>query len=463
MPRTAAPRARRNVTLPGLPRLVDLLAARADEHDREGGFPYQGVEALDEAGVLAFTAPERHGGSAAGPVAALHLVGELGRGDPSVALLASDTLLLHAVQARTPFWPARLYRALLADGRHGPQLLAVLDAVGGDGGDGGLGGDGVGGDGSVTDATVLAVPAGPRPGDGYRLSGRALDVVGAEERAWFVVAAPIGSVEPDEAAPVVPRASGGVSAAVPPPTIGVFLVPRDAPGVGVEPGREPAGLRAGAGSDLVLDDVPVTAEASLLCTAVPTVVRPSAGPPEDGADGAAREREPGSEPDAGPEPGASSGPEASVVAPAEACAALVELLAWRQLASAAVGLGIARAARDWVLARLRRHGGSPLPSAAVALGRVEADLACADELLQGLARRLADRDPAAVARVPLVRRAVLDAADRVLTDVAALTGRAALDRAQPLPRHRRDLDALRVELPAPDALFAALGEHLLRG
>ncbi|MFD0527563.1 acyl-CoA dehydrogenase family protein [Kitasatospora arboriphila] len=105
-PATAPPHERTAVTdaLARLPRVADLLAARAEEHDRDGTFPYQGVEAVHEAGLLTLTVAHRHGGAGAGLADTVRALAGLGRGDASVAVLAAHTLLLHAEQARAGLW-----------------------------------------------------------------------------------------------------------------------------------------------------------------------------------------------------------------------------------------------------------------------------------------------------------------------------------------------------------------------
>ena len=91
-----------------LPRVTDLLAARAEEHDRDGTFPYQGIEAVHEAGLLTLTVAHRYGGAGAGLADTVRVLAELGRGDASVAVLTAHTLLLHAEHARAALARRRL-------------------------------------------------------------------------------------------------------------------------------------------------------------------------------------------------------------------------------------------------------------------------------------------------------------------------------------------------------------------
>ncbi|ROR45332.1 acyl-CoA dehydrogenase family protein [Kitasatospora cineracea] len=209
-----------------LPRVVDLLAARAAEHDRDGTFPYQGVETVHEAGLLTLTVGRRHGGPGAGLADTVRVLARLGRGDASVALLAAHTLLHHAEQARTAPWPAALYRRLLTESRRGPALVGTLRA-----------------------------PAGRPPavtahwqGDAWRLVGRAPHCPGAEALAWLVVEARTAE---DRTAQNRPRT-------------GLFLVRADSPGLEIDPAADQLGLRAAAGHDVLLADTRIGTDAAHL-------------------------------------------------------------------------------------------------------------------------------------------------------------------------------------------------------
>lgn len=231
-----------------LPRVVDLLAARAEEHDRDATFPYQGIEALHEAGLLTLTVGQRYGGPGGTLGDTVQVLSGLGRGDASVAVLAAFTLLRHAEQARTGSWPAAGYRRLLTESRRGPALVNTLRAEPG----------GTGGTGALP-ATVARWSAGSGGGAGnWLLSGRKTFCSGAEALAWMAVLA-----RTDE----------------PAPRTGLFLVRGDSPGIEVDPVWDQLGLRASASHDVVLEDVevPVDAVIGLTEPAGPTVAQQAAG------------------------------------------------------------------------------------------------------------------------------------------------------------------------------------------
>ncbi|TQF06503.1 acyl-CoA dehydrogenase [Kitasatospora acidiphila] len=367
--------------LRGLPRVVDLLAARAEEHDRDATFPYQGVEAVHEIGLLTLTVGQQYGGPGAGLAEVVEVLAELGRGDASVALLAANTLLHHAEQARTGGWPNPVYRRLLTESRRGPALVAAVDA---------------------TADPLIARPGpwgspGPKAQGGWRLSGRLTGCPGVEALAWLAVR--IRTAEPE-------------------PRTGTFLIRAESPGLEVDPVGDQLGLRAATCHELRFTEVAVPAE---LVT----------GLRRDDVESATT-------------------------------------TAWRDLALAAVQIGVGRAARDWLVGFLSRRtpGGTgeplgALPRYQAALGELEGALIGAEELVAGLAGRIDAGDEAAVARTGpahlLVCRAVVDA----VRAAVELTGSAGLSRRQPLERQLRDALSGPVHGRPPQAVLETAGRAAL--
>lgn len=365
-----------------LPRVADLLAARAEEHDRDATFPYQGVEALHEAELLTLTVAQRFGGPGAALADTVRALAVLGRGDASVAMVAAATLLQHAEQARTGSWPAAAYRKVLTESRRGPVLLAALTAEPGEPG-----------------ATGLPGTLARRDGDGWLLTGRKSHCTGVEGLAWMAVRA-----RTDE----------------PVPRVGTFLVRGDSPGVELDPGWDQLGLRAGAAHDVVLTGVQVGADGAL-------GLAPADEVPEDGIG-----------------------------------------RAWRDLALCAVHLGTARAAQDWLAAVLRGDRPRTQPAAPagsarrrIELGKIEACLIGAEELVAGLADGVDRGDPSAVARsrsAPwLVHRDVTAAVQQTM----AISGSVGLSRRHPLERYLRDALSARAHFPSEEDVLEHLGRTVL--
>ncbi|MFJ9447516.1 acyl-CoA dehydrogenase family protein [Kitasatospora sp. NPDC101235] len=223
--------------LAGLPRVVDLLAARAEEHDRDATFPYQGIEAVHEAGLLTLTVSERYRGPGGTLADTVRVLSQLGRGDASVAVVTAFTLLRHAEQARRADWPTAGYRRLLTESRRGPVLVNTLRAEPGAG------------------ASELPATVARRDGDGWLLTGRKTCCTGAEALAWMAVTARTDEEEP---------------------RVGTFLVRGESEGLEIDPTWDQLGLRASASHDVVLNGVRVQADLALGLTAGRRTVRQGA-------------------------------------------------------------------------------------------------------------------------------------------------------------------------------------------
>lgn len=361
----------------GLARVVDLLAARAEEHDRDATFPYQGIEAVHEAGLLTLTVGRRYGGPGAALGDTVRVLAELGRGDASVALVTAFTLLFHAEQDRTASWPAAGYRRLLGESRRGPALVNILATEPAEG------------------PATLARPDGA----GWLLTGRKTGCTGAEALTWMLV--PARTAEPQA-------------------RTGTFLVRGESEGVQVDPVWDQLGLRASAGHDVLFQDVYVPADAVLGLQDEPDPV-------------------------------------------AQALTA-----AWRDLALAAVQLGVGRAAQDWLVRflslRTPANLGDPLgtlPRYRCALGELESALIGAEELLAGLAARIDAGDERAVGRTGAVQLLASRAVVESVQQAVELTGSPGLSRRHPLERYLRDALSGRLYGPSEESVLEAAGRSAL--
>ncbi|MEV4613236.1 acyl-CoA dehydrogenase family protein [Kitasatospora sp. NPDC049258] len=204
-----------------LPELTAALAARAADHDRDGSFPYQGIELVHRAGLLTATVDRRHGGPGAGLADTVRILRALGQGDPAVALVTAMTLFTHATQARHPHWPADALADLLGESAERPTLVNALRV------EPELGTPVRGG---------LPATVARRAGDHWELTGRKIFSTGAVALRWMLVWARTDEAEP---------------------RVGSFLVRADRPGITVEPTWDHLGLRASRSDDVLLDAVPV--------------------------------------------------------------------------------------------------------------------------------------------------------------------------------------------------------------
>ncbi|WP_269803647.1 acyl-CoA dehydrogenase family protein [Pseudonocardia kujensis] len=206
------------------------LAATAEEYDRSGALPTAGIEAAHRAGLLTATVAERHGGPGVSPLDAVRILVALGEGDPSVALLAANTLAAHQGQAVANHWPAPAYADLLRRSAAGPALVNAIRA------EPELGAPARGG---------LPATVARRTADGWSLSGHKAYATGGTALAYHVVWAVADEPDGDPAAP----------------RVGHVIVPGDAAGITWIDTWDHLGLRASNTHDVVYDDVRLPAGA----------------------------------------------------------------------------------------------------------------------------------------------------------------------------------------------------------
>ncbi|WP_175084498.1 acyl-CoA dehydrogenase family protein [Candidatus Frankia nodulisporulans] len=111
-----------------LARVGATLASTAEKYDRSGEFPWAGVQAVHDAGLLRLGIDARYGGQGLSATDSVRVFEALGKGDPSVALISSMTVFQHVMQGRAPFWPDELYRRVVADSLTRPVLLNAIRA-----------------------------------------------------------------------------------------------------------------------------------------------------------------------------------------------------------------------------------------------------------------------------------------------------------------------------------------------
>lgn len=210
--------------LDDLAAVTAALAATAERYDRSGAFPADGIEAVHAAGLLTATVAAEHGGGALGIGGTARLLTALGEGDPSVALIAAMTLLIHLREAQRPHWPPHLYREVLRASHERPTLLnaARVEPELGSPARGGL------------PATVAH-----RTATGWAISGRKRFVTGSDGLTYYLVWAGTDELTPQ---------------------VATFVVPADRPGIEIHREWDQLGLRASASHDVSFTDVEIPAE-----------------------------------------------------------------------------------------------------------------------------------------------------------------------------------------------------------
>jgi len=240
-----------------------------------------------------------------------------------------------------------------------------------------------------------------RSADGWLISGHKLYTTGIPGLRWLNVWA-----RTDE----------------PEPRVGAFLVPRDPqgdnPGQRVIESWDHLGLRASNSHEVVFDRV-----------AIPAGHAVDIRLPAEWA----------------------SGPD-------------IDNYAWMITLLGALYDGVARAARDWLLAFLKNRSpgslGAPLsslPRVQQAVGEIEALLWANEALIDALVRRTDAGAPPSLAESGLVKFNVTGNAIKAVELALQLTGNHGLSRANPLERHLRDVLCSRIHTPQNDSILAAAG------
>jgi alkylation response protein AidB-like acyl-CoA dehydrogenase len=372
-----------SLDLRGLPEVTTALAAQAEANDRAASYPADGIRIVHEAGLLNATIARDYGGPGAGLADTVRILTALGKGDPSVALIAAMTLLQHATQAADRTWPEDTYRQAVKEAHAAPVLLNTLRV------EPELGTPARGG---------LPATIARRAGDGWAVTGRKIFSTGADGLTWMIVWA---------------RTDDGD------PQVGGFLVRGDGPGITIERTWDHLGLRASRSDDVIFTEAAAVGTTGL----------------------------------AAPKPGFSGGP---------------TFAAWNALGLSALYLGVAHAARDWLITFLNERTptslGAPLatlPRFQAAVGEIEALLMTAGDLLIGLAERADAGDDVAVARAPAAKLIANRAAICAVEQALSLVGNNGLMRRNALERHYRDVLCSRVHSPQDDTIVAGLGKAAL--
>ncbi|QCJ00757.1 acyl-CoA dehydrogenase family protein [Agrobacterium larrymoorei] len=203
---------------------VRVVAEAAPEADQTGQFPWAGIRAVHQAGLLESTVATRYGGSGGTLSTAAHILAALGRGDPSVALISAMTIFNHLGQAAKGHWPEELYRELLLQARAKPLLLNAARV------EPELGSPARGG---------LPATRARRTANGWAISGRKRFVTGAHGVTHFLVWAHTDEIQS---------------------RVGTFVVPNGLPGITIIENWKSLGMRATGSHDVEFTDVEIPAE-----------------------------------------------------------------------------------------------------------------------------------------------------------------------------------------------------------
>lgn len=201
-----------------------VLSEAAPDADQTGQFPWPGIRAVHQAGLLESTVATRYGGPGGTLSTAAHILAALGRGDPSVALISAMTIFTHLGQATKGHWPDGLYRELLSQAKQQPLLLNAARV------EPELGSPARGG---------LPATRAHRTANGWSITGRKRFVTGAYGLTHFLVWAHTDEVQP---------------------RVGTFVVPNGLPGIKIIENWKSLGMRATGSHDVEYTEVEIPAE-----------------------------------------------------------------------------------------------------------------------------------------------------------------------------------------------------------
>lgn len=379
-----------------LARLGAQFAATAADHDRAGRFPHDNFATLQRHGLVGLTVPIAHGGRGATLAEARRVIGAVARGEPATALILTMTYLQHQAIGRADSrWPRHLRERVARDTADNGALINALRV------EPALGSPARGG---------LPGTVGTRTAEGWTINGHKLYTTGIEGLRWLSV---WGRTDD------------------PAPQVGVFLVPRDAPGLRVIESWDHLGLRASGSHEVVFEDVKIPFDHAVDLRA------PEAWIPGHGS--------------------------------AADIEAYAQQQAWMVVLLGSLYDAVARAAEAWLIdflqARTPGSLGAPLaslPRVQEQVGEIQALLRTNRVLLDhATAEADAGRTPPATDS-GLLKYSVTANAIRAVELALQLSGNHGLSRQNPLERHHRDVLCSRIHTPQNDAVLVAAGKAALK-
>ncbi|SFP90651.1 acyl-CoA dehydrogenase family protein [Variovorax sp. 770b2] len=378
-----------------LARLSARFAATAADHDRSGAFPQENFEALQASGLIGLVAPAVHGGGSATLATARRVIAAVARGEPATALILTMTYLQHHALTRGDNrWPPQLRERVARDAvEHGALINALrVEPALGSPSRGGL------------PSTVAR-----RDGNGWSIDGHKLYTTGIEGLTWLAVWA--RTEEPT-------------------PSTGVFLVPRNAPGVRVIASWDHLGLRASGSHEVIFENVAIDLDHAVDLR-TPADWAPDAGSQTD-IDAHATQQ------------------------------------AWMVVLLGSLYDAVAQAARDWLVDFLNQRApgslGAPLaslPRVQEHVGEIEALLRTNRVLLDDAASAVDNGHAQPATDSGLLKYTVTNNAIRVVELALQLSGNHGLTRQNPLERHYRDVLCSRIHTPQNDAILVGAGKRAL--
>jgi len=204
--------------------ITQQLAETAQHYDESAEFPHANFRLLHEHGLLGLTVEAALGGGDADLERARQVISAVARGEPSTALILVMQYLQHARMRQAKNWPEPLYRQVALDAVRNGALINALRV------EPDLGSPSRGG---------LPATVARRTAEGWRIDGRKIYSTGSHGLSWLNVWARSDDADP---------------------RVGVWLVPRDSPGVRIVEDWDHLGMRATSSHEVIFDNVLVPLE-----------------------------------------------------------------------------------------------------------------------------------------------------------------------------------------------------------
>jgi alkylation response protein AidB-like acyl-CoA dehydrogenase len=363
--------------------ITQQLAETAQHYDESAEFPHANFRLLHEHGLLGLTVEGSLGGGDADLERARQVISAVARGEPSTALILVMQYLQHARMRQAKNWPEPLYRQVALDAVRNGALINALRV------EPDLGSPSRGG---------LPATVARRTAEGWRIDGRKIYSTGSHGLSWLNVWARSDDADP---------------------RVGVWLVPRNSPGVRIVEDWDHLGMRATSSHEVVFENVLVPLEHAVNTS-------PASSPqPELDATG----------------------------------------LLWMSVLLSSVYDGIAQSARDWLVDFLEQRAPSNLGASLSTLPRFQEVLGHIDTLLFANRTLLqaASHGLTPAAHAAQIKYLVTSNAIRAVELAIEATGNPGLSRSNPLQRHYRNVLCGRVHTPQNDVVLQGVGKAVFAG
>jgi alkylation response protein AidB-like acyl-CoA dehydrogenase len=195
------------------------FAERAEEHDRDGSFPFENLALLQEFGLLSLTVPREVGGGGASLATTASVIRAIAHAEPATALVVIMQYSFHLGIVQNSRWPRRVREMVQQDAVQNGALINALRV------EPELGTPARGG---LPATTARRIP------EGWSVSGHKIYATGIPALSWLGVWGRTDEAEP---------------------RTGFFLIHRSSPGIRVIENWNHMGMRGTGSHEVVFENV----------------------------------------------------------------------------------------------------------------------------------------------------------------------------------------------------------------